>query len=152
MIKTPDQVDESRKNAAAFISEDNNNSFVRALPVIIGVIVVFALSEFLKDTLFPNLTRVQTNIASIFLVAVISALFVLWFNQTSKKKNQEIKAPFIGELSGHFFFSAFAEGPKERTDKMIRRKGGLPHHSPDSIVFSQPSRPVNREHWFTVFV
>jgi diguanylate cyclase (GGDEF)-like protein len=92
MTKMPDKVEDSLKNAAGAVSETSNISFVRALPVIIGMIVVFALCEFLKDTFLPNLTRLQTNTASIFLVALISTLFVLWFNQTTKKKNQEIKS------------------------------------------------------------
>jgi diguanylate cyclase (GGDEF)-like protein len=92
MTKTPHEVEDSRKNAAGALSEDSNITFVRALPVIVGIIVVFALCEFLKDTFFPNLTRLQANMASIFMIAAISTLFILWFNQISKKKNQEIKA------------------------------------------------------------
>lgn len=92
MANMPNEVEAAQKYTAGTFLEDNKFSFIRALPIVIGIIALFTLYEFLRGTFFPNLTGWATHIASILLVALFCIIFVLWFNRFSKQRSQEFKS------------------------------------------------------------
>lgn len=88
----PDEVESAQKYAPGALLENNIFSFMRALPIVLGIIAFFTVYEFLKDTFFPNLTGWGAHIVSILLVALFCILFVLWFNRLSKQRSLEFKS------------------------------------------------------------
>lgn len=92
MADMPKEVEAAQKYAADALSEDSKISFIRALLIILGLVVLFSLYDLFRETYLPNFTRLETYIASILLVVVFCVIFVFWFNRLSKQRSQEFKS------------------------------------------------------------
>lgn len=74
MADMPKEVEAAQKYAAQALSEDSKISFIRALPIILGIVVLFSLCDLFRETYLPNFTRLETYITSILLVVVFCVM------------------------------------------------------------------------------